>query len=137
MEKKIDPAQAKELVSSWRKEPTKERRDSVWLLCIEASKAVIGKLQKSHKMRVKDYDDKVVDGATKLMQALDKKPELVPNNIVSWAYLYVLGVVFSKKLQMVEKDLLIDDYLTNVDNLDIECCRSGAIYTIYGNHEIL
>lgn len=128
-EKTIKPKDAYDIVEQWRLSPTKCNRDNVFYLCIEASKAVIGKLQRSYNMKVKDYDGKVLDCAIKLMDVLDSKADLIPKNFVSWSYLYVLGLIFHKKMVQMDKELLLDDLIIDSSNIQIE--MGGPMPHIY------
>lgn len=106
----INSIEAAKLIQEWRDNPIQSNRDKVFMLLVETSKAVIGKLQNSYGMQVKDYDDKVIDSTCKLIEALDKHKDLIPRNIINWAYLYVLGTVFNKKTKEMEQEILIDDF---------------------------
>lgn len=108
-DKVIDSKEAATLISKWRNNPIQSNRDEVFYLLIQVSKAVIGKIQTSYKMKVKNYESKVSDATLKLMETLDKKPDLIPNNVISWAYLYVLGVIFNNKLVQMESELVYSD----------------------------
>lgn len=104
-EKYIVPSEFASLYDEWKSKGKPKGNDKlytqVWLGVTNAVKACIGALQSRYHCQFQDYDDKVMDGTALIIGKLLKMEE-PPRNIVSFAYLPVLGVCCGPKARQKE-----------------------------------
>ena len=117
-EKYIKPDDFRKLYEEWRAKGKPQGNDplylKVWSTTANAVKACIGALQARYHCQYQDYDEKVLDGTILIMTKLLKMDD-TPKNIVSMAYLPVLGVCCGPKArkQDWENSMLSTDVETN------------------------
>ena len=96
----LDPGDFKKLYEEWAAagKPTGNHPLYVQIFdgVTNAVKACIGALQSRYHCQFQDYDEKVMDGVTLIIGKLLKMEE-PPRNIVSFAYLPVLGICCGPK----------------------------------------
>lgn len=117
-EKYLSPSDFEQLYTRWTKEGKPQGNNplyiQIWDGVTNAVKACIGALQSRYHCQYQNYDEKVMDGTILIMGKLLKMEE-PPRNIVSMAYLPVLGVCCGTKAINAEKDdmALSIDTITN------------------------
>ena len=107
--KYLDPDDFEQLYINWSNagKPTGNHQLylQIWDGVTNAVKACIGSLQSRYHCQYQNYDEKVLDGTITVMEKLLKMNE-PPRNIVSMAYLPVLGICCSQKAINAEKDAM-------------------------------
>ena len=136
-EKYINPKEYETLCKEWFSKGKPKGNDptyvKVWLGAQEAVKACVSTIEKAHGCKFQDYEEKVLDGTIKVMEWFDRTKE-APRNIVTVAYLPVLGVCCGKKAiqrdfenSMLSLNISIDEdgttfqELLNIDEDNIAC----------------
>ena len=98
--KYINPSDFKKLYEEWASDgkPTGNHPlyFQIWDSVTNAVKACIGALQSRYHCSYQDYDEKVMDGTALIIEKLLKMDE-PPRNIVSFAYLPILGICCGPK----------------------------------------
>lgn len=99
-EKYLDPEDFRKLYEEWAAagKPTGNHPLYVQIFdgVTNAVKACIGALQSRYHCQYQDYDERVMDGTALIIEKLLKMDE-PPRNIVSFAYLPVLGICCGPK----------------------------------------
>ena len=112
--KEIEARFQQELIK-YRETQDKKAWDNMWLCVQECCSNMIK--NKAKGIVIPDFDGKVIDSTCKIMEKILNGTD--PKRLSSFCYLYVIGVIYNRKLQKEERTFSLEqwlDYQYNMEN---------------------